>query len=293
MKKYALFIVSFFFYFYLKSEHSFSRMNIGNAYFYSINELVPMLDSSLYKINIYYVKNEKDSFLTNIVQYDNLGRISSFMFLNSRTVQRKSEIKYYENTDVVLSDITTDYTTKDIKVWTYVNSYEYDLTGNKTFQYSYDIDTTQVTTQKFVYKDNQLKKIFTKTTASPKYYLSNVYTYDKTGRMVKDVKKYNDIHILSTILKYEYKGDEIKEYRIQQDGKVLKNTKEYKNGLLVKYKDFSEKHSETIKGTNNTLTFSSDSYEVSYFYDNNKLIEVQVKHSDNSIGKYRLYYVLK
>lgn len=293
MKKYALFIVSFFCYFYLKSEHSFSRMNIGNAYFYSINELVPMLDSSLNKINIYYVKNEKDSALYNIVQYDKLGRLSSFMFLNGKAVERKSEIKYFENTDVVLSDITTDYTTKDIKVWTYVNSYEYDLAGNKTFQYSYDIDTTQITTQKFVYKDNLLKKVYTKSTDKPKYYLSNVYAYDKLGRIVKDVKNFSDIHILSNILKYKYEGDEIKEYRVRQDGKELKNIKEYKNGLLVKYKDFSEKHSETIKGTNGTMTFSSESYEVYYIYDKNKLMEVQVKHSDNSIDKFRLYYVLK
>ena len=293
MKKYFLSLFTFFFSLISLSENTFPRMNIGNAHYYFINELVPVFDSSLNKINIYYVKNDKDSVLNNIVQYDRLGRISSFMFLNGRNISRKSEIKYFENTDVVLSDITTDYTTKDIKVWTYVNSYEYDLNGKKIFQYSYDIDTTDIKTEKFIYKDGLLSKKYTKTTTNPKFYLSTVFSYDKEKRLSKTKILYQDFHILSTILKYKYDTNEVKEYREKQDGKVLLNSKVYKDGLLVKYKDFSEKHYETFKGTSGSITLGTESYEVTYFYDNKKLVEVQVKRSDKSIDKFRLYYILK
>ncbi len=295
MKKYILFLFFGFYYTLFFADKNAKTFEIENADNYFIGVLAPMIDTSISKINVYFFNNEHDSILHNVIMYDRLGRKCSIMTLDKigKTITQKTDLSYLNNTNILLN--TTINKFYDKKIWTDICAYEYDPNGKILAQYFFDIDTSFLITYRYKYDDNKLTKVLIKESGTQGFYKNETRKYDKLNRIVKIDEFFSDKSLFYT-LKFTYDENIISEYYVSSSeplNKQLQNVKEYSNGNLIRYKKISQNQQQTLKGTNGNVLIKSDNFEANYFYEGKRLSYMNIKYSDNSIKKIRIYYVQK
>lgn len=239
--------------FYLSQEGS-----AEGGVLFSDYELIKEIDTSVSKINIYSIDYQNNKRLACIVKYDGIGRLESLIKMNQngKTVSETVIRTYFNNTNIVVYEKTISYFSSKPSVQTI--AFEYDSLFRKTTEYSFGEDTTNVSVKHYIYNNNLLFKTTTNSSTYLMYYDAQQRQIKKDCYNSKKQIIYSEVN--------EYSGNINNEYLINNEGKFLKSTKEYKNNMLYK-KKIPEFKNNTINGTEGWVRITQLEYENTYFYD--------------------------